>query len=55
MACVVGVYQDYWADFAGPANWLWTSGVVIKRNVDKGQYDLQHISMDTIKRVYGKK
>lgn len=49
---VAGVYQDYWADFAGPANKMWWSGVIVKTNVHQGQYDLEFISMDTLKKEY---
>ena len=52
---VCGVYQDYVAPWAGKAACnLWTSGVCIKRNVEGGRYDLQHISMEALRREYGK-
>lgn len=51
--CVSGVYQDYHADYAGPANDIWNPGVVVKRNVENGAYDLQYISLDQIKAEYG--
>lgn len=50
--CVVGVYQDYDADFAGPANKLWNPGVVVKRGVENGEYDVEHISLKRIKEAY---
>lgn len=50
--CVVGVYQDYEADFAGPANRMWNPGVVVKRDVHDGQYDIEHISLKRIKEAY---
>jgi len=53
--CVVGVYQDYHADYAGPANRVWNPGVVIKRGVENGEYDLEHISLKRIKEAYGPK
>ena len=49
---VVGCYQDYRAIWAGPANEVWNRGVVIKRNVEEGQYDIQWISLDAIEREY---
>lgn len=52
-SCVVGSYLDYNADWAGPANKLWNNGVVIKRNVSAGQYDIEHISIERLKEVYG--
>lgn len=51
--CVVGVYQDYDADWAGPANKIWNPGVVVKRNVEDGQYDLEHISLKRLREEYG--
>ena len=51
--CVAGVYQDYRASFAGAANDLWWKGVVLKTNVENGCYDIQWISMDTIRKEYG--
>ena len=51
--CVVGVYQDYDADFAGPANLLWNPGVVIKRGVENGSYDIEHVSLKRLKEIYG--
>jgi hypothetical protein len=51
---VCGVYQDYHADFAGVANDMWWRGVVIKRDVVDGAYDLQQISLDRLRREYAK-
>lgn len=48
-----GVYQDYAAGYAGPANELWRPGVVIKRGVEAGNYDLEWISMNRIRDAYG--
>lgn len=50
--CVVGSYLDYNAEWAGPANVLWNNGVVICRNVDAGQYDIEHISIKRLKEAY---
>ena len=50
--CVVGVYQDYDADFAGPANAMWSPGIVVKRGVENGSYDVEHISLKRIKAAY---
>lgn len=49
---VCGVYQDWRAPFAGVANDMWWKGVVLKENVDAGEYDMRQISMNTIKKVY---
>lgn len=51
-ACIVGVFQDYDADYAGPANRLWSRGVVVKRGVENGQYDLEWISLKRLKEAY---
>jgi hypothetical protein len=50
---VAGCYQDYDADWAGEANKLWWQGVVIKRNVENGNYDPEFISINRIKKNYG--
>lgn len=49
---VGGVYQDWRAPFAGVANDMWWKGVVLKENVDNGEYDMRQISMNTLKKVY---
>lgn len=49
---VAGVYQDYFADFAGVANGLWWSGVIVKRGVENGQYDPEWVSIERLKREY---
>lgn len=53
MGLVAGVFQDYDAEYAGPANNLWRRGVVIKTNVQDGEYDLQWIGMDRLRDAYG--
>jgi hypothetical protein len=52
MGCFVGCYQDYNSGWAGEANKLWWRGIVVKRNVDKGAYDPQFISLDAIRNEY---
>jgi hypothetical protein len=47
-----GCYFDYENSFAGLANNMYWRGVTIKRNVEKGQYDPQFISLETIKKEY---
>lgn len=51
---VAGCYLDYYAEWAGEANRLWWSGVVMKENVNKGVYDPRFISMHSIKKEYKK-
>lgn len=50
---VCGIFQDYWADWAGEINKLWWRGLVVKRNVEDGSYDPQFISMEALKNEYG--
>lgn len=50
---VAGCYQDYEADWAGEANKLWWRGVVVKRNVENGNYDPEFISLAALKKAYG--
>jgi hypothetical protein len=47
-----GVYQDYDSDYAGQANEIWDRGVVIKRNVEAGNYDLEWVSLKRIEEAY---
>lgn len=51
---VCGVFQDYDADFAGPANDMWSRGVVLKHDVEDGNYDLEWISMRRLADAYGR-
>ena len=50
---VCGVYQDWFADFAGAANDMWWKGVVYKTNVENGLYDMRQISLNTLRKEYG--
>jgi hypothetical protein len=54
MGCVAGVYQDYRSPWAGNVNDLWWSGAIIKRGVEGGTYSPQFISIDQLKKEYGK-
>lgn len=49
---VCGVYQDWEAGFAGVANDMWWKGVVFKDNVEHGVYDMQQISLNSIRKAY---
>lgn len=51
---VAGVYQDYDSDWAGEICKLWSRGLVIKREVENGDYDLEYVSMKQLKKQYGK-
>jgi hypothetical protein len=50
---VAGCYQDYDSDWAGEANKLWWRGVIIKRDVENGNYNPQFISIQSLKKEYG--
>lgn len=50
---ISGVYQDYDSDWAGEINKLWWRGVCIKRNVEGGNYDLQQVSINALRKEYG--
>lgn len=50
---VCGVYQDYDAGWAGKSNSLWWRGVVLKHNVEDGNYDPQFISLEALRKTYG--
>lgn len=52
--CVAGVYQDYDSDWAGECNKLWWRGIVVKRNVENGQYDPEFISLNRLRKEYGR-
>lgn len=44
---------DYPVDWAGNVTDLWDRGVIIKRNVYQGDYDLQFVSLRTLQKEYG--
>lgn len=50
---VCGCYQDYINDWAGVAGRFWQAGVAILRNVEAGNYDLQWVSLDALRKEYG--
>lgn len=52
---VVGCYQDYDNDWAGEVAELWNRGVVIKRHVENGGYDLQYIRLESLRKEYENK
>jgi len=53
LAMSAGCYIDYHADFAAGANDMWWRGVVIKRNVEDGNYDHEWLSIKELERRYG--
>jgi hypothetical protein len=52
---VAGCFQDYHSDWAGNANTLWWRGLLVKRNVEAGNYDPEFISIENLRREYGKR
>lgn len=52
-ALVCGCYIDYHADYAGQANKMWRSGIVVKRDVKDGVYDMEFISIERMEKLYG--
>ena len=47
-----GCYFDHYESYAGPGQDKWWRGITVKRNVHKGDYDPQFISLDNIKKEY---
>lgn len=52
MSVVCGVYQDYDAPWAGNINDLWWRGLCILHNCEDGQFDLETVSLDRLKKLY---
>lgn len=50
---VAGTFNDYHTEWAGETNSLWSRGLVIKRNVEAGDYDIEWVSMNRLKKEYG--
>lgn len=50
---VAGCYLEEYEEYAGPANDLWRRGLYLKHNVADGDYDLEEISMNALKEMYG--
>ena len=48
-----GCYFDHHMDYAGPDNQNFRPGLAVKRNVVDGDYDLEWVSLDEVKRRYG--
>lgn len=54
MGLISGVYQDYDSSWAGEVNKLWWRGVIVKHNVEGGNYEPQWVSLDTLRKEYGR-
>jgi hypothetical protein len=50
---VAGCFIDYNISWAGESNKLWSRGVAICHNVENGNYDLEWVSMDRLRKEYG--
>jgi len=55
MGLSAGCYLHHKENYARATQQMWWSGLVIKRNVSKGEYDLEMVEYNTIRRKYGKK
>lgn len=50
---VAGCFKGAQESWAGQANMDWWKGVVIKRNIDRGYYDPEFVSLERLKSYYG--
>ena len=55
MGLVCGCFVDHREAYAGQSNDLWWKGVVIKHNVSGGVYDPEFVSLERLKKEYGKR
>jgi hypothetical protein len=55
MGLSAGCYLHHKENYAKSTQQMWWSGLVVKRNVSKGEYDLEMIEYNTIRRKYGKR
>lgn len=51
---VAGCFKGKDENWAGQANVEWSKGVVVKRELENGDYDLQWVSMKALERTYGR-
>lgn len=51
-ALVNGCMIDYFADWAGNANYLWWRGCSILDNVENGNFNLKQISLEQLRKTY---
>ena len=50
---VAGCFKGGSEGWAGQANREWRKGVVIKREVENGDYDMEWVSLKSLERAYG--
>lgn len=48
-----GCFVDFALEFAAETHHLWWRGVILKHNVRDGDYDLEQISLDRLRALYG--
>jgi hypothetical protein len=48
----VGCFFQHEESYAGPANKMWWRGLVVLRNVENGDFDLETVSMKELRRRY---
>jgi len=53
MGLNVGCYFDHHESYAGEANKMWWRGVILKHITGHGTYDVEMISMERMKELYG--
>lgn len=53
MGLVCGVYQDYKSGWAGVVNNLWHPGLCILRDFENGSWDLEWVSINSMRKLYG--
>ena len=49
-----GCYLHHKEEYARNTQQLWWSGLIVKRNVRQGEYDIETIEYNTVKRRYGR-
>jgi 3',5'-cyclic AMP phosphodiesterase CpdA len=52
-ALVMPAFMDYECDWAGQSGKMWSKGLVIKRNVEGGMYDMEYVSIERLEKEYG--
>lgn len=53
-AVVAGCFSDWFHHYAGDGGRVWWRGVVVLKNVEEGNFDIQTINLNTIKKEYSK-
>lgn len=55
LGLVSGCYQDYDSDYAGESCDYWTRGLLLLNDLEDGTYNLQQVSLNTLRKLYGKR